>query len=232
MTIVAPGPSGSGSQFAPGIYPFAAAQQDQAGNVSGLSPSVSITIATTGTTPTVVLDPASESGAPGSNITNVNGSNGVFPKFDVSNVVAGATLNLLRNGVIVNTITNAAGGTVVISDQGTSVLPDGIYQYMVQQIDNVGNRYGDYPITEAVKLGDVDLVRTLLGAGADGDSPDQDGQTALMLAASLGLAMAVGFAPPALFEAVAPSVRVLAADGIVVGTVMAVVLNLVLPNKD
>ena len=54
----------------------------------------------------------------------------------------------------------------------------------------------------------------------------------LLLAASLGLAMAVDFAPPALFEALAPSVRILAADGIVVGTVMAVVLNLVLPNKD
>ena len=54
----------------------------------------------------------------------------------------------------------------------------------------------------------------------------------LLLAASLGLAMAVDFAPPALFEALAPSVRILAADGIVVGTAMAVVLNLVLPNKD
>jgi NCS2 family nucleobase:cation symporter-2 len=54
----------------------------------------------------------------------------------------------------------------------------------------------------------------------------------LVLAASLGLAMAVDFAPPALFDALAPSVRILAADGIVVGTVMAVVLNLVLPSKD
>jgi xanthine/uracil permease len=44
--------------------------------------------------------------------------------------------------------------------------------------------------------------------------------------------MGVGFAPPALFEALAPSVRVLAADGIVVGTATAVVLNLVLPGKD
>ena len=44
--------------------------------------------------------------------------------------------------------------------------------------------------------------------------------------------MAIDFALPALFEAVAPSVRALAADGIMVGTVMAVVLNLVLPSKD
>jgi uncharacterized protein len=51
---------------------------------------------------------------------------------------------------------------------------------------NVANRYGDYPITEAVKLGDVQLVRMLLDAGANPDSPNQDGETALMLASSIG----------------------------------------------
>ena len=54
----------------------------------------------------------------------------------------------------------------------------------------------------------------------------------LLLAASLALAMAVDFAPPATFDNVAPSLRILVSDGIVVGTVMAVLLNLVLPNKD
>lgn len=54
----------------------------------------------------------------------------------------------------------------------------------------------------------------------------------LLLAASLGLSTAVNFAPPAIFEMVPPSIRILAADGIVVGTVMAVALNLVLPKKD
>ncbi len=52
----------------------------------------------------------------------------------------------------------------------------------------------------------------------------------LLLAASVGLAMAVDFAPPALFDQVAPSLRILVADGIVVGTVTAVLLNLVLPR--
>jgi uracil-xanthine permease len=54
----------------------------------------------------------------------------------------------------------------------------------------------------------------------------------LLLAASLGLSTAVNFAPPAIFETVPASLRILASDGIVVGTVMAVLLNLVLPRKD
>ncbi len=42
------------------------------------------------------------------------------------------------------------------------------------------------PLTEAVKLGDVDLVRMLLDAHADANSPNQDGETALMLASNIG----------------------------------------------
>jgi uracil-xanthine permease len=54
----------------------------------------------------------------------------------------------------------------------------------------------------------------------------------LLFAASVGLSTAVNFAPPAFFEVVPQGVRILAADGIVVGTVVAVVLNLLLPAKD
>ncbi len=54
----------------------------------------------------------------------------------------------------------------------------------------------------------------------------------LLFAASLGLSTAINFAPAALFEVFPQSVRILAADGIVIGTVVAVVLNLVLPAKD
>lgn len=54
----------------------------------------------------------------------------------------------------------------------------------------------------------------------------------LVVAASIALSVAVDFAPPSIFEALSPSVRILASDGIVVGTVLAVVLNLVLPNTD
>jgi uracil-xanthine permease len=54
----------------------------------------------------------------------------------------------------------------------------------------------------------------------------------LLFAASLGLSAAVDFAPPALFASLPESVRILAADGIVVGTIVAVVLNVVLPVRD
>jgi uracil-xanthine permease len=54
----------------------------------------------------------------------------------------------------------------------------------------------------------------------------------LLFAASVGLSTAVNFAPPAVFDVVPGSLRILAADGIVIGTVVAVLLNLVLPRKD
>ena len=53
----------------------------------------------------------------------------------------------------------------------------------------------------------------------------------LIVAASVGLATAVNFAPPVVYEAVTPSLRILAADGIVVGTIAAVLLNLLLPAE-
>jgi uracil-xanthine permease len=54
----------------------------------------------------------------------------------------------------------------------------------------------------------------------------------LLFAASLGLSTAVNFAPPVFFEIVPQAIRILASDGIVIGTIVAVALNLVLPDKD
>ena len=51
---------------------------------------------------------------------------------------------------------------------------------------NVTNHYGSSPLTEAVKLGDLDLVRMLLDAHADPNAANEDGETALMLASSIG----------------------------------------------
>lgn len=70
-----------------------------------------------------------------------------------------------------------------------------------------------------------------LGVGILADSMKRQ-RDLLLLAASVGLSMAVDFAPPAVFDQMAPSLRILASDGIVVGTVMAVLLNLLLPDKD
>jgi uric acid transporter len=51
----------------------------------------------------------------------------------------------------------------------------------------------------------------------------------LLLAASFGLCAVVNFAPPTVFELFPPALRILAGDGIVVGTPTAVLLNLALP---
>jgi uracil-xanthine permease len=53
----------------------------------------------------------------------------------------------------------------------------------------------------------------------------------LLVAASVGLSMAVNFAPPAFLQSVPDSLRILAGDGIVVGTVTAILLNCFLPSE-
>jgi xanthine permease len=50
----------------------------------------------------------------------------------------------------------------------------------------------------------------------------------LIVAASVGLSAVVNFAPSQVFEMFPAAVRMLAADGIVVGTLTAVLLNLLL----
>ena len=57
----------------------------------------------------------------------------------------------------------------------------------------------------------------------------QSQRNILIVAIALALSVAVSFAPPALFDMVAPSARPFMSDGIVLGTIAAVVLNLVLP---
>jgi len=52
----------------------------------------------------------------------------------------------------------------------------------------------------------------------------------LLLAASFGLATAINFAPPSLLASVPTNLHILASDGIVVGTVTAILLNLLLPD--
>jgi uracil-xanthine permease len=53
----------------------------------------------------------------------------------------------------------------------------------------------------------------------------------LVVAASIGLSAVVNFAPPAVFEMFPAAIRILAADGIVVGTVTAVALNFFLSQR-
>jgi uracil-xanthine permease len=54
----------------------------------------------------------------------------------------------------------------------------------------------------------------------------------LLVAISLGLSTIVNFAPPPVFEMFPAALKILAADGIVVGTLAAVILNLALPGRE
>ena len=47
---------------------------------------------------------------------------------------------------------------------------------------------------------------------------------------SLALGLGIQAAPPGAFDAIAPAIRVLVTDGIVMGILLAMVLNIVLPR--
>ncbi|MGC1467706.1 MAG: solute carrier family 23 protein, partial [Pseudolabrys sp.] len=53
----------------------------------------------------------------------------------------------------------------------------------------------------------------------------------LLVAASFGLSTAINFAPPSLLASVPASLHILAGDGIVIGTVTSILLNLLLPKE-
>jgi uracil-xanthine permease len=53
----------------------------------------------------------------------------------------------------------------------------------------------------------------------------------LIVAASVALSTTINFAPPAVFDVLPPSVRLLATDGIIIGTLTAVLLNLAIPKS-
>ena len=82
---------------------------------------------------TPVLQAASDTGALGDNTTSVRN-----PQFNVSGVPAGATLSLLRDGVVVSTVLSPGGGTVAIGDPGP--LLDGQYTYTASLVDGAGNQ--------------------------------------------------------------------------------------------
>jgi xanthine/uracil permease len=53
----------------------------------------------------------------------------------------------------------------------------------------------------------------------------------LIVAASVALSTTINFAPPAVFDVFTPTVRLLATDGIIIGTLTAVLLNLAIPKS-
>jgi xanthine/uracil permease len=53
----------------------------------------------------------------------------------------------------------------------------------------------------------------------------------LIVAASVALSTTISFAPPSVFDVFPTSVRLLATDGIIIGTLTAVLLNLAIPKS-
>jgi NCS2 family nucleobase:cation symporter-2 len=53
----------------------------------------------------------------------------------------------------------------------------------------------------------------------------------LLIAISVGLSMLTNFAPASVFDALSPSIRIVVADGMVVGALAAVLLNVIMPGR-
>ena len=53
----------------------------------------------------------------------------------------------------------------------------------------------------------------------------------LLIAISVGLSMITNFAPASVFDTLSPSIKIFASDGIVVGTLAAILLNMALPSE-
>ncbi len=121
-----------------GTYQYALRQVDTAGNRSDVSIATVLIVDTTGPTtpPAPVLQAASDSGTVGDHLTNV-----LAPVFDVAGVEGQATVELLRDGVVVA----SRVGPGAITDPG--VGGDGTYQYALRQIDVAGNPSADSTAT-------------------------------------------------------------------------------------
>ncbi len=128
VSITDPGP------LASGVYSYTSQVVDSKGNASPTGPALTVTIDLTipGAPSGFVLDPNSDSGLKGDNLTNIND-----PTFDASGVVAGATVNLYRNGALVASLVSTKAGAITINDPGP--VPDGTYTYLVQQVSVAGN---------------------------------------------------------------------------------------------
>ena len=124
-----------GPTFPDGVYLYTARQTDLAGNVGPMSGALAVTIDNTSPSFPAVPDLQAASDTGPSSTDNVTAD--TSPTFDVAGVEAGATLKLLRDGVVVATLTNTAGGTVPITDPGQ--VPDGVHQYASLQVDVAGN---------------------------------------------------------------------------------------------
>src|SRR5882757_4257046 len=88
-----------------------------------------------------------------------------------------AALDMIRSGADVNEA----------QPDGTRPIHWAVYRVDYELMDaliakkakvDVANEFGSTPLAEAIKVADARMVKTLLGAGAGPESPNQDGETA------------------------------------------------------
>ena len=119
------------STLAAGSYSVTATETDAAGNVSGPSAALALTIETTAPVPTgLTLAPASDSGAKGDDITNAT-----TPAITGTGA-AGDTVTLYSGGTLLGTAMVGTGGIWSIT---SSTLAAGIYSLTATQTDVAGN---------------------------------------------------------------------------------------------
>jgi subtilisin-like proprotein convertase family protein len=168
-----------------GTHVYAVRQYDLAGNLGGTSAGLTVTIDTTPPVapPAPDLQALSDTALPGgqgfrAGITDVD--NLTFdnsPTFDVANIEANGTIELLRNGTVVATLVNVGPGVVPITDPAA---PDGTHAYTVRQYDLAGN-LGATSAALSVTIDTAPPVATVapdLQALSDSPLPGQQGYRA------------------------------------------------------
>ncbi len=117
-----------------GIYDYSARQTDAAGNVSSVA--FPLTVIIDNVAPAEPLEPDLQPASDTGLNTSDNNTSVTSPSFDIGNIEANATVELLRDGTVVASVTNAAAGSVTLTDPSA---PNGTLIYKSRQTDVAGN---------------------------------------------------------------------------------------------
>ncbi len=144
MATVSPGDTLTLTDNGPvpdGLYTYTAVLIDVAGNISLPSDSLEVTVDTVPPPPADQPDLVILSDTGSSNFDNVTGDRS--PTFDLTGLVVDSTVQLLRDGLVVDEVIGVTETFATLTDPGS--LPDGIFIYTVRQIDRAGNVSADSP---------------------------------------------------------------------------------------
>jgi NCS2 family nucleobase:cation symporter-2 len=151
----------------------------------------------------------------------------------VSNDGFGSALSALFGGMALTSYSQNIG---VISLTGVGsrfvVAAGGAFLILMALIPKVGAVIALMP---APVLGGVLLFMFGMVASVGIDIIGNNMRTrrdAMIVAASLALGLGIQAAPPGAFDAIPPAIRILVTDGIVMGILLAMVLNLILPREE